>query len=161
MIRIARNPEMKGLTELFADIVYSEKQGETLSLDLLVPWEAYVHPEKRFPTVVFTQGSAWTSPCTGYEIPQLSRLSAEGFVVATVRHRSRENGYPAPAFLVDVKCAIRFLRANSEKYHVDSERIYAYGTSSGGNTALLLGLTGDMPAYRSEEYPEYLSLIHI
>ncbi len=28
------------------------------------------------------------------------------------------------------------------------------GTSSGGNTSLLLGLTGDMPEFRTGEYPD-------
>ena len=155
MIRIARNPDMKGLSELYPSIVYSVNRGVSLSLDLMIPWERNVHPEKRFPTVVFTQGSAWTFPVTGYEIPQLGRLAAEGFVVACVRHRNREEGYPAPAFLEDVKCAIRFLRAHAEEYGVDPERVYAYGTSSGGNTSLLLGLTGDMEKYKTDEYPEY------
>ncbi|MBP3294786.1 MAG: prolyl oligopeptidase family serine peptidase, partial [Clostridia bacterium] len=38
---------------------------------------------------------------------------------------------------------------------IDPERVTAYGTSSGGNTALLLGLTGDDPRYKTDEYADY------
>ena len=156
MIRIPRNPEMKGMSELFSNIVYSTATGSELSMDLISPWAAtQTGKELRYPLVVFIQGSAWTFPVTGFEIPQLARLASKGFVVATVRHRSIKDGFCAPAFLQDVKCAIRFLRANAKKYHIDSERVYAWGTSSGGNTALLLGLTGDDPRFRTEEYSEY------
>ena len=125
-------------------------------MDLISPWAAtQTGKELRYPLVVFIQGSAWTFPVTGFEIPQLARLASKGFVVATVRHRSIRDGFCAPAFLQDVKCAIRFLRANAKKYHIDSERVYAWGTSSGGNTALLLGLTGDDPRFRTEEYSEF------
>ena len=44
-------------------------------------------------------------------------------------------------------------REKAAEYHIDPGRIGIWGTSSGGNTALLAGLTGDDPAYRTEEYP--------
>ena len=59
---------------------------------------------------------------------------------------------PAPAFLKDVKTAIRFLRAHAEEYDIDPNRVCAWGTSSGGNTALLIGLTGDDPAFETDEW---------
>ena len=65
------------------------------------------------------------------------------------------DGYPFPAFLVDTKCAIRFLRANAGKYALDADRIVAFGTSSGGNAVCLLGLTGDDPEFRTPEYDAY------
>ncbi|MBN2222038.1 MAG: prolyl oligopeptidase family serine peptidase, partial [Vallitaleaceae bacterium] len=37
-------------------------------------------------------------------------------------------------------------------FRIDSERIGIWGTSSGGNTALLVGLTGDEPLYQTEEH---------
>jgi len=102
--------------------------------------------------VVFIQGSAWTKPNQYWEIPQLSLLARRGFVIATVTHRSCYEA-KAPAFLVDVKSAIRFLRANAEEYNIDPERVCVWGTSSGGNTALLVGMTGDYPEFENDEYP--------
>jgi len=72
--------------------------------------------------------------------------------VATVCHRDAREGNPFPAFLQDVKTAIRFLRAHAEEYGIDAAHVCIYGTSSGGNTALLVGATGDDPRYETDEY---------
>ena len=120
-----------------------------LSLQMVKPiWKS---AGRGFPLVVFIQGSAWTKPNQFWEIPQLSRLARRGFVVASVTHRSAFEA-PAPAFLQDVKTAIRFLRAHAGEYDIDPGRVCAWGTSSGGNTALLLGLTGDDPAFETDEW---------
>ena len=50
--------------------------------------------------------------------------------------------------------AVRFLRAHAAEYDIDKTRVCAFGTSSGGNTALLLGLTGDDPAFRTDEFAD-------
>ena len=145
------NPELTGQAELIEHIQYSQNGQE---LSLLLPWAPNDDRtgRKKCPLILFVQGSAWTSPNLGYEIPMLSRYAEEGFVVATIYHRSRLDGYPAPAFLEDAKCALRFLRAHAELYAIDKERVCAFGTSSGGNTVCLLGLTGDDPKYRNGEY---------
>ena len=152
MLRIANNPTLKGLSVIRPGIVYSTTMGQELTLDLLLPQTPEGDTQSRFPLVVFIQGSGWHFPDVTYEIPQLARLSMEGYVVATVTHRNIEEGHPAPAFLKDVKTAVRYLRAHAQEYHIDGERVYAFGTSSGGNTSLLLGLTGDMEEFRTEEY---------
>ncbi|MBP3657023.1 MAG: alpha/beta hydrolase [Clostridia bacterium] len=148
-ISISNNPEYKGLVDMKANIVFASPDGEDLALQLLKPmWSS---GGKGFPLVVFIQGSAWTKPNQFWEIPQLSLLSRRGYVVASVTHRSCFSA-AAPAFLKDVKTAIRFLRANAKEYDIDPERVCAWGTSSGGNTALLLGLTGDDPAFETDDW---------
>ena len=155
-ITIANNPEMLGLVDMKANIVFSTEQGEELALQLVKPlWKS---GGKGFPLVVFIQGSAWTKPNQFWQIPQLSLLARRGFVIASVTHRSCWD-VPAPAFLKDVKTAIRFLRAHAAEYDIDPERVAAWGTSSGGNTALLLGMTGDDPAYETQEWPGYSSSV--
>lgn len=150
IVTIANNPDMRELVDLKADIVFSTQTGERLALQLLKPmWQS---GGKGFPLVVFIQGSSWTKPNQFWEIPQLSQLARRGFVVASVTHRSCWDA-PAPAFLRDIKTAIRFLRTHAGEYDIDPERVCAWGTSSGGNTALLLGMTGDDPAFESGEWP--------
>ena len=149
-IVLPHNPELKGLVDLKPDIEYACPDGERLALQLLKPmWKS---PDgKGFPLVVFIQGSAWQKPNQFWELPQLSLLARRGFVIASVTHRACWTA-KAPAFLQDVKCAIRFLRAHAEEYDIDKERVCAWGTSSGGNTALLLGLTGDDPAFETADW---------
>ena len=154
MLKIANNPTLKGLAGFFPDITYSTATGVDIKMDVIRPWIPESNPDLRFPLIVFIQGSAWHFPNTCYEIPQLASLAQKGYVVATVTHRNIEEGHPAPAFLKDVKTAIRHLRTKAAEYYVDPERVYAFGTSSGGNTALLVGLTGDMEEFRTDEYPD-------
>jgi acetyl esterase/lipase len=146
---LPHNPSLEGLVDLKTHIVYAAPGGEELAMQLLKPlWSS---GGKGFPLVVFIQGSAWTQPNQFWEIPQLSLLARRGFVVASVTHRSCYTAC-APAFLQDVKAALRFLRAHAAAYDIDKTRVCAWGTSSGGNTALLLGLTGDEARFETAEW---------
>ena len=150
MITLDNNPSLAGMAGLEQNIVYSQLTGQTLTL--IRPWQQEGEAPAKRPLIVFLQGSAWTSPDLNYEIPQLSRYAQKGYAVATLTHRSSSQGHAFPAYLQDTKAAIRFLRANAERFGIDSERVAMFGTSSGGNTALLVGLTGDDPRYRTEEH---------
>lgn len=147
------NPAFTGQAEVIPHVVYSENGCE---LTLIRPWavgdEALQPTLAPMPLLVFVQGSAWTTPNRGFEIPMLSHIAEAGWTVATVSHRDITKGAPFPAFLLDVKCAIRFLRAHAAEYAIDPERVTIWGTSSGGNTALLVGLTGDDPELKTAEY---------
>ena len=84
MLHIASNPSLKGLSVLSPKIVYSTHTGKDITLDLLMPQIPEDACEKRYPLIVFIQGSAWHFPDTNYEIPQLARFADDGFVVASV-----------------------------------------------------------------------------
>lgn len=159
---IPHNPKLRGLARMLPDVVFSAKTGSGLKMQILRPWEGEDQPGScRFPLIVFLQGSAWTTPNQYFELPQLAEYARRGYVVATITHRSYLDGYPAPAFLQDAKTAIRFLRANAAEYAVDPERVCFFGTSSGGNTALLVALTGDDPRYQTEEYAGYSDAVQL
>ena len=155
------NPSLEGFASLQRDVVYTNCDGRDYTMDLLLPWQVDNAKPVKHPLVVFVQGSGWTTPGRNYELPQLGKLAADGFVVATVGHRSCVDGYKAPAFLQDVKTAIRFLRANADKYGIDSERVCIWGTSSGGNTALLVGTTAGDPRFLTEEYKEFSDKVQL
>ena len=42
----------------------------------------------------------------------------------------------------DVKCAVRWLRANAKKYNIDPKRFGGYGNSAGAHLVSMLGLCG-------------------
>ncbi len=148
VIHIPHNPTLTGLATLTRNVAY-KTGADNLVMDIISPQSTGDDDDRRYPTVVFVQGSAWTTPHRDYEIPQLSALAREGFVVATVNHRdaSSDPHDVFPAYLEDVKAAIRYLRANARQWHVDPDRLGIWGTSSGGNTSLLVGLTADDPRY--------------
>ncbi len=65
-----------------------------------------------------------------------------GYAVAGVSIRSSSQ-VKFPGQLHDIKAAIRWLRANAEKYNLDPNRIGIMGDSSGAWTAAMAALTGD------------------
>jgi acetyl esterase/lipase len=78
-------------------------------------------------------------------------LAEDGYVTFNVDYRL--TGDPAgehlwPAQLDDVQRAVRWVRANADRYGVDPNRVGAYGHSAGGHLAAMLGVrevrvTGD------------------
>lgn len=158
---IPYNPLLEGLAESTGDIVFAHEDGKDITLRILKPWKNDLNKDKRHPLIVFIQGSGWTFPNIGYHLPHIAQFAMAGYVVATVTHRSCNDGHPAPAFLQDVKSAIRYLRAHADEHQIDPTRVAAWGTSSGGNTALLLGMTGDDPRYASSVHPEQSDAVKV
>ena len=79
---------------------------------------------------------------------------SRGYVVAAPGARGRvtqdENGLytgKAPACIVDLKAAIRYLRYNAKAIPGDTEKIISNGTSAGGALSSLLGATGNNMDY--------------
>ena len=77
-----------------------------------------------------------------------------GYVVVSAGARGRgnrnaegENVGVAPAGIVDLKAAVRFLRHNKELIPGNTDRIITNGTSAGGAMSSLLGTTGNHPDY--------------
>ena len=79
---------------------------------------------------------------------------AHGYVVASAGARGRSlkdtSGKftgKAPAGIVDLKAAVRYLKFNDKKMPGDARKIISNGTSAGGAMSTLLGATGDHPDY--------------
>ena len=73
-----------------------------------------------------------------------AQLNPAGYAVAGVSIRSTSQTQ-FPGQLHDIKAAIRWLRANAQKYNLDPEHIAIMGDSSGGWTAAMAAVTGDVP----------------
>ena len=97
---------------------------------------------------------------TGGANAMLVALS-KGYVVAAPGARGRTNQAAdgtytgkAPALIVDMKAAVRYLRHNAGKLPGDTEKIISNGTSAGGALSTLIGATGD-----SRDYEPYLKAL--
>ncbi len=103
------------------------------------------------PIVLQNNCSGWRSGTAGNVN---STFIENGFVFVNCGARSRDaaDGVgKAPAAVVDLKSAVRTLRANAEVIPGDEEKIISIGTSGGGQMSSILGASGDM-----EEYWPYL-----
>ena len=77
------------------------------------------------------------------------KLAQRGYVAATVSYRLAPK-YQFPAPVHDVKAAVRWLRANADKFHLDPNRIGVTGGSAGGTLALFLGLTPGVQEFEGD-----------
>ena len=119
-------------------------------LDLYLPNAAVTRPR---PLAVYVHGGGMTAGDKSDIDPVfLNTLASAGYAVASVNYRLA----PAsrfPAQIEDVKCAIRYLRANAHTYGVDGRQIVAFGTSVGGELVALADLTGPHSAFDIGPYP--------
>ena len=70
------------------------------------------------------------------------KVRERGYAVATINYRlGQEAKYPAA--INDVKAAVRFLRANADRYGLDAEHFAIAGESAGGYLACMAAVTGD------------------
>ena len=153
---ISCNDSLEGMAEIIPNLVYSRPEGANgigLKMQLILPWWDRLGQETpAFPAILFVQGSAWTFPNVWMEVPQLAQFARKGYAVATIEHRNSLEGHPFPACLQDVKTALRFLRKEGRQYGIDTERIGIWGTSSGGNLALLTAMTAGQEEFETKEY---------
>jgi acetyl esterase/lipase len=69
-------------------------------------------------------------------------MAAQKLAIVSIDYRL-DNVAPFPAQLFDCKGAVRWLRANADKYNLDANHIGIFGASAGGHLALLLATTAD------------------
>ncbi len=131
------------------DIVYAQRGGRELRLDLFQPKSG----SGPYPGIVFVHGGGWMWGDKQDVVAEAAALARKGFVTASIQYRlAREHRYPAA--VDDVKAAIRWMRANAAKYQVRADRIGATGLSAGGHLVALLAVTPDRSFYEdSNPYP--------
>jgi acetyl esterase/lipase len=139
------------------NITYCTMGKVALKLDLYYPKQSAIQP---YPVAVNIHGGSWSfgdkeTSETEIDIPELVQ---RGYVVAAIDYRLAPE-YKFPAQIEDVKCAVRFLRANAATYHLDANRIGAWGCSAGGHLAALLGVTDPSNGFDHGEYTNQSSRV--
>lgn len=131
---------------LITDITFSnvscwyDASRRDLKMDLILPKNRTAH--SACPTIVWICGGAYRVVNRSVWLPEMMRFARAGYVVASIEYRT-SNEAIFPAQLIDVKSAVRFLRAHAKEYCVDPGKIFALGESAGGTMASLLGVTGN------------------
>ncbi len=125
------------------NIVYNRIGKRQLHLDLFKPIDCN---NKKMTAIIIIHGGGWRTGNRKMEWPAANYLASKGFVCATVEYRlSPEEKYPAGIY--DLKNSIKWLKANAEKYCIDTNKIAVYGTSAGGELAAFLGTTCGMKKF--------------
>ena len=133
------------------NVEYAKYGDRSLKLNILMPVsQDKVSPR---PLILYIKGGGWRSQdWDSFISPKLAYFTHKEnkYVVATVEHRHSMEA-KAPAQVQDVKAAIRFMRANAEKYNIAPEKIGIWGGSSGGHLAALVGTSDGVAEFMTED----------
>jgi acetyl esterase/lipase len=127
-------------------------------MDLYAPSGAAASPA---PVAMYVHGGAWehgSSALGGIHAAIASQLVAQGFLVVSVNYRLAPQ-YRWPAQIEDVKCAVRYLRANASTYNLDPARIGVWGSSAGGQLVSMLGTAPPSAGYDVGQYTNQSSRV--
>jgi acetyl esterase/lipase len=136
-------------------IEYANPDNQHLQLNMARPKDDSGSPH---PAVLCIHGGGFRAGERGRWNDMCKTLAERGYVAATVTYRLTPK-YQFPAAVQDVKTAVRWLRANAGKYHIDPDRIGSLGDSAGGHLAQFLGVTGDVHDFDGNQYPEFSSRV--
>lgn len=138
-IKIAKDILPAGVTEQRQLVYTTLKNTPFGDRDLHVDIFSPKKPGK-YPALIMIHDGGWRSGDKALQIPMAQKLAAKGIVTICVEYQlSMEAKYPAAVY--NIKSAIRWARANAEKFGIDPNKIAISGCSAGGQLAMLVGLT--------------------
>lgn len=119
----------------------------------------YDPPVKKQPVIVFLCGGSWLKMDPTVWMPEMSFYAKQGYAVASVQY-SVSGDCAFPEQIMEIRQAIRFLRAHAEELRLDPERIAIMGESAGGHLAAITALTARNSAFDNGELPAYSSTVN-
>lgn len=128
-----------------AGLEFAKPGGESLQLNLARP---KVQSGKT-PAILCIHGGGFRAGKREGWDARCKLLAEQGYVAATATYRLAPK-FQFPAAVEDVKAAVRWLRANAEKYSIDPDRIGVVGDSAGGHLAQFLGVTGGVAQFEGD-----------
>ena len=97
-----------------------------LQMDIFLP-----ATQGKSPAVIFAPGGWWLTAPKAAGIQICYQLAQAGFVAASIEYRTIGTVNYVES-IGDVKAAIRYLRANADKFNIDKDKIAVIGMSAGG-----------------------------
>ncbi len=104
--------------EATMDVEYGKGGKTPLLLDLFQPKEI----KRPVPGLIFVHGGSWSHGTRKVYDFYCEHFAKHGYVAATIEYRLSGQA-PFPAAIQDVKCAIRWMRANAARLGVDPHKI--------------------------------------
>lgn len=140
-VTVASGQVEMGRVTVEKDISYLP-EGRTEKADLYLP----VDDGQKHPAVLIVHGGGWTGGVRNAvrEINIGTTLAAHGYVCMSIDYKLAAAGSTEPCWpqnLHDCKTAVRWLRENAERLHIDPAHIGAIGGSAGGHLVSMLAVT--------------------
>lgn len=139
----AKAPAMPPGVTSINRVVIGKGGDQDLHAEIAYPTNA----PKPMPAIIFIHGGGWKG---GSPNPsQLVPIVRAGYFGASIEYRLSAAA-KWPAQIEDCKLAVRWLRANAEKYGVDPNRIGVWGESAGGHLVACLATMGDEKQFEGD-----------
>lgn len=151
---VTQDLKMTVIYHRFPDVAFNEENGGVAGpCDV---WDREAAPA--LPAIIWLCGGGWILTNRNNYLPNLLPLAHRGYVLVTVDYQG-SNEARFPSQLVQIKAAIRYLRANARKYHIDPDAIGIMGESAGGYFSHLVGVTGETREFDVGSNLEYSSAV--
>ncbi|MBR2154819.1 MAG: alpha/beta hydrolase [Bacteroidaceae bacterium] len=133
------------------NIAYRTDVGPSTVLDLAQPMFG---PQKNRPAILIIHGGGWSAGSKNDMVYRTLMIdyALKGYVVCNMNYRLMQEAEP-PACIEDVRCAIRWMKANAQKLGIDPLRIGTYGHSAGGHLSLMAGVSAESKAFNDAADP--------
>lgn len=133
------------------NIAYRTDVGTSTVLDLAQP---LFGPQTNRPSILIIHGGGWSAGSKNDMVYRTLMIdyAMKGYVVANMNYRLIQEAEP-PACIEDVRCAIRWMKANAAKLGIDPDRIGTFGHSAGGHLSLMAGVSAESKAFNDEADP--------
>ena len=143
------------------DITFAQVPGwcsqstRDLKISMLRPFGITREP---LPLIIWLCGGSWVEMDRNVHLPNFIEFAEKGYVVASLDYRTSMFG-SFPDSLIDIKAAIRYLRANANQFQINPEKIGIMGESAGGHLAALVGTTGQEKEYDQGCFLHFSSVV--
>ena len=133
------------------NIAYRSDVGPTTVLDMAEPQAG---PKSGRPAILIIHGGGWSAGSKNDAVYRslMVDYAMKGYVVCNMNYRLIGEADP-PACLEDVRCAIRWMKANAMRLGIDSTRIGTFGHSAGGHLSLMAALSAGSKAFADDTDP--------
>jgi acetyl esterase/lipase len=133
------------------NIAYRTDVGPSTVLDLAQP---LFGPQQNRPAILIIHGGGWSAGSKNDMVYRTLMVdyAMKGYVVCNMNYRLTQEA-PLPACIEDVRCAIRWMKANASRLGIDPNRIGTYGHSAGGHLSLMAGVAAESKAFADEKDP--------
>jgi acetyl esterase/lipase len=141
--------DMSQFKKTLLDVPYANTGNERHKLDIVYPknYNEMVAKGEKSKLIVNVYGGGYVSGDKQALSSGFAQWATEqGYAVANVQYSlAPENKFPTS--IIEVKAAIRYLRAHADELGLDADKIVLWGTSSGAYVTDMVALTNNNPAY--------------
>ena len=151
LMTLASQAQQEHQISVTENIAYRTDVGPSTVLDLAQP---QFGPQQNRPAILIIHGGGWNAGSKNDAVYRALMVdyAMKGYVVCNMNYRLMQEA-ELPACLEDVRCAIRWMKANAQKFGIDPNRIGTFGHSAGGHLSLMAGVSADSKAFNDDADP--------